>query len=101
MRRVCHRPTGICGRLNNDLPGTVLSRRRRITTVAPILAATEGDLLGARPVPQRCGRPTVRGPLPHSELHLLEDAGHHVQADEPERVAELITAEWHQETRPG
>jgi haloalkane dehalogenase len=25
--------------------------------------------------------------FPHSELHLLPDAGHYVQVDEPQRVA--------------
>ena len=28
--------------------------------------------------------------FPHSELHLLDGAGHYVQVDQPERVADLI-----------
>ena len=28
--------------------------------------------------------------FPHSELHLLDCAGHYVQVDQPQRVADLI-----------
>jgi haloalkane dehalogenase len=31
--------------------------------------------------------------FPDSELHLLDDAGHYVQVDQPERVAALIMGE--------
>jgi pimeloyl-ACP methyl ester carboxylesterase len=30
--------------------------------------------------------------FPSSELHLLDDAGHFVQVDQPRRVADLIAA---------
>lgn len=31
--------------------------------------------------------------FPNSELHLLDGAGHYVQVDQPEEVADLIAAE--------
>jgi len=31
--------------------------------------------------------------FPHSELHLLDGAGHYVQVGQPERVADLIAGE--------
>lgn len=31
--------------------------------------------------------------FPHSQLHLLTEAGHYVQVDEPDQVAHLIVAE--------
>jgi pimeloyl-ACP methyl ester carboxylesterase len=31
--------------------------------------------------------------FPNSQLHLLDDAGHYVQVDQPERVAALIVGE--------
>ena len=40
------------------------------------------------------------GLFPNSELHLLDNAGHYVQVDEPAQVADLIAAEWHQATEP-
>jgi len=30
--------------------------------------------------------------FPHSEVHLIPDAGHYVQVDAPQRVADLILA---------
>jgi pimeloyl-ACP methyl ester carboxylesterase len=37
--------------------------------------------------------------FPNSELHLLADAGHYVQVDEPGRVADLILSESHHATK--
>jgi pimeloyl-ACP methyl ester carboxylesterase len=41
------------------------------------------------------------GLFPQSELHLLEDAGHYVQVDAPERVADLMLRESRHATHPG
>lgn len=87
-------------RLNEDLLGTVLARRRRIGELrrfdAPVRVA-----FGARDryLNVRVAR-SFAALFPHSELHLLENAGHYVQVDEPDRVASLILAEWHHKTRP-
>src|SRR4029450_4937030 len=45
-------------RLNNDLLGTVLTRRRRIPPLRP---SGKGDLRVARPVSHPSGRQTIRG----------------------------------------
>jgi pimeloyl-ACP methyl ester carboxylesterase len=88
-------------RLNEDLLGTVLTRRRRIgglrrfePPVRVVFGARDRYLNAS--VARR-----FAALFPHSELHLLEGAGHYVQVDEPERVAELVLAEWHHETRAG
>ena len=77
-------------RLNDDLLGAVLARRRRI-----------GDLRRFRP-PVRVifgARDRYLNPhvarnfaalFPHSELHLIDGAGHYVQVDQPQQVADLI-----------
>jgi len=80
-------------RLNEDLLGTVLSRRRRIPDLrrfsqpVRVIFGARDRYLNAR-VARR-----FAALFPNSELHLLENAGHYVQVDEPERVAHLITAE--------
>jgi pimeloyl-ACP methyl ester carboxylesterase len=80
-------------RLNNDLLGTVLSRRRRIPELRRFSPPVR-VIFGARDryLNAAVGR-RLAALFPHSELHLLENAGHYVQVDEPERVADLITAE--------
>ena len=79
-------------RLNDDLLGTVLSRRRRI----PELRRFEPPvrvIFGAR---DRYLNPRVAGQFaalfPHSELHLIDGAGHYVQVDQPKQVADLVLA---------
>jgi pimeloyl-ACP methyl ester carboxylesterase len=80
-------------RLNDDLLTAVGARRRRI-----------GDLRRfSRPVRVIFGvRDRYLNPrvarnfaalFPDCELHLLDSAGHYVQVDEPERVANLIAGE--------
>jgi haloalkane dehalogenase len=82
-------------RLNDDLLGTVLSRRRRVKDLRSfdppvrVIFGARDRYLNAR-VAQR-----FDALFANSELHLLADAGHYVQVDEPARVADLITAEWH------
>jgi len=88
-------------RLNDDLLGTVLTRRRRLPDLRRFDPPVR-VIFGAR---DRYLNPRVArrfaALFPHSELHLLENAGHYVQVDQPRRVADLITAEWHHATNPG
>lgn len=80
-------------RLNEDLLGTVLDRRRRLpelrrfTPPVRVVFGARDRYLNAR-VARR-----FAALFPGGELHLLGDAGHYVQVDEPARVAELILAE--------
>ena len=80
-------------RLNDDLLGTVLTRRRRIPQLRRFARPVQ-IIFGAR---DRSLNPRVARNLaalfPRSELHLLDDAGHFVQVDEPQRVADLILGE--------
>jgi pimeloyl-ACP methyl ester carboxylesterase len=81
-------------RLNDDLLGTVLDHRRRIGELRSF-APWVRIIFGER---DRYLNPAVArefaGLFPNCELHLLADAGHYVQVDQPARVAELITTEW-------
>ena len=80
-------------RLNDDLLGTVLARRRRIPQMRRF-ARPVRIIFGAR---DRSLNPRVArnfaALFPHSDLHLLEGAGHFVQVDQPQQVADLIAAE--------
>jgi pimeloyl-ACP methyl ester carboxylesterase len=88
-------------RLNDDLLGAVLSRRRRIGELrrfAPpvrVIFGARDRYLNAR-VARR-----FADLFPHSDLHLLGDAGHYVQVDQPQRVADLILAGWDRATNAG
>ncbi len=79
-------------RLNDDLLGAVLSRRRRTGDMRRF-ARPVRIIFGAR---DRSLNPKVArrfaALFPGSDLHLLANAGHFVQVDEPERVADLILA---------
>jgi pimeloyl-ACP methyl ester carboxylesterase len=79
-------------RLNDDLLGTVLGRRRRIALLRGF-ARPVRVIFGARDryLNARVAR-RFAALFPDSELHLLADGGHYVQVDEPARVAELILA---------
>ena len=77
-------------RLNEDLLPTVLNRRSRVTQLRqfdPPVRIIFGAL-------DRYLNPKVAllfaTLFPNSELHLIDHAGHYVQVDKPERVAELI-----------
>jgi pimeloyl-ACP methyl ester carboxylesterase len=80
-------------RLNDDLLGAVLSRRRRVPDLRRF-APPVRVVFGAR---DRYLNPRVArrfaALFPHSELHLLDHGGHYVQVDEPGRVADLILAD--------
>jgi haloalkane dehalogenase len=88
-------------RLNDDLLGTVLSRLRRVgvlrrfTPPVRVVFGAQDRYLNAR-VARR-----FAALFPRSELHLLPDAGHYVQVDQPEQVAGLVLAEWHHATNAG
>jgi pimeloyl-ACP methyl ester carboxylesterase len=77
-------------RLNNDLLGTVLTRRRRIPELRRF-APPVRVIFGSR---DRYLNPRVARQFaevfPNSQLHLLDHAGHYVQVDQPEQVANLI-----------
>ena len=80
-------------RLNDDLLGTVLARRRRIPELRRF-APPVRVIFGAR---DRALNPRVAknfaALFPNSELHLLDGAGHFVQVDQPQQVADLIAGE--------
>jgi pimeloyl-ACP methyl ester carboxylesterase len=77
-------------RLNDDLLGTVLTRRRRIPELRRF-APSVLVIFGSR---DRYLNPRVARQFaelfPNSQVHLLDDAGHYVQVDRPEQVANLI-----------
>lgn len=79
-------------RLNDDLMGAALARRRRLGAFRRFPRPVR-VIFGARD-PYHTVRVARRfaALFPVSELHLLADAGHYVQVDEPARVAELIVA---------
>jgi len=79
-------------RLNDDLLGTVFSRRRRIAELRRF-APPVRVIFGARDryLNVRVAR-RFAALFPNSELHLLADGGHYVQVDEPARVAKLMLA---------
>src|SRR6266699_3913768 len=80
-------------RLNDDLLGAVFTRRRRIPELRRFARPVQ-IIFGSR---DRSLNPRVARNLaalfPRSELHLLDDAGHFVQVDQPQQVADLIAAE--------
>jgi haloalkane dehalogenase len=77
-------------RLNNDLLTAVLTRRRRVPDLRRFVPPVK-VIFGAR---DRYLNPRVAkqfaGLFPHAELHLLDGAGHYVQVDRPQQVADLI-----------
>jgi pimeloyl-ACP methyl ester carboxylesterase len=77
-------------RLNDDLLGAVFTRRRRIPELR-CFGRPVRVVFGAR---DRYLNPRVArnfaALFPHSELHLLDGAGHFVQVDQPQQVAGLI-----------
>ncbi len=79
-------------RLNDDLLGTVITRRRPISQPRCFEPPVR-VIFGIR---DRYLNPRVAKQLaalfPNSELHLLDGAGHYVQVDQPRQVADLIVA---------
>jgi pimeloyl-ACP methyl ester carboxylesterase len=78
-------------RLNDDLLTTVATRRRRLAELRRFPRPVR-VIFGARDryLNTRVAR-QLAALFPHSDLHLLDRAGHYVQVDQPARVAELIT----------
>jgi haloalkane dehalogenase len=77
-------------RLNEDLLPTVLRRRARVPQMRQFEPPVR-IVFGAR---DRYLNPKVALQFaelfPNSDLHLIQNAGHYVQVDEPEKVADLI-----------
>jgi len=80
-------------RLNDDLLGAVLTRRRRIPEMRRFTRPVR-IIFGAR---DRTLNPRIAANFaalfPRSDLHLLDDAGHFVQVDQPQQVADLIVGD--------
>jgi haloalkane dehalogenase len=80
-------------RLNDDLLTSAFNHRRRIGDMRRFGPPVR-VIFGAR---DRYLNPRVARNFaelfPRSELHLLDGAGHYVQVDQPERVADLIAGE--------
>jgi haloalkane dehalogenase len=76
-------------RLNDDLLTTVLTRRRRIpqlrrfTPPVRVIFGADDRYLNPRVAKNFAAL------FPNSRLHLLNHAGHYVQVDQPQQVAEL------------
>jgi haloalkane dehalogenase len=79
--------------LNDDLLTAVGGRRRRISDMRRFSPPVR-VIFGAR---DRYLNPRVArsfaSVFPNSDLHLLDNAGHYVQVDQPKRVADLILGE--------
>jgi pimeloyl-ACP methyl ester carboxylesterase len=77
-------------RLNDDLLGTVLTQRRRIPQLRRFTRPVR-IIFGTR---DRTLNPRVARNFaelfPRTDLHLLDGAGHFVQVDQPQEVADLI-----------
>lgn len=76
-------------RLNDDLIGTVPTRRRipelrRFGRPVRVIFGARDRYLNPQVARQFAAL------LPHAELHLLDGAGHYVQVDRPQQVADLI-----------
>ncbi|GAA1853706.1 alpha/beta fold hydrolase [Asanoa iriomotensis] len=78
-------------RLNQDLFGTLLRRRRRVADLRRFTPPVR-VVFGAR---DRALNPRVAhsfaNEFPNTDLHLLPGARHYVQVDEPERVGALVS----------
>lgn len=80
-------------RLNDDLLGTVLTRRRRIPQLrrfgqpVRVIFGAEDRYLNPRVARNFAAL------FPDSALRLLDGAGHYVQVDKPQQVADLIVSE--------
>ncbi len=77
-------------RLNDDLVGTVLSRRRKLPAVHRFPRPVRVVFGAADPYLNPRVARRFAEMFPHSELFLLPTARHYVQIDEPEEVARLI-----------
>lgn len=76
--------------LNTDLPGTLLSRRRMISTLRSFARPVRIIFGAADPYLNPHVAKRFHHLFPTSELFLLPTARHYVQIDEPETVARLI-----------
>ena len=79
-------------RLNDDLLGTVFTRRLRSSRLRGFDRPVRIVFGDADPYLNRRVARRLHRLFPTSDLHLLATARHYVQVDEPERVAELISS---------
>ncbi|TQM46046.1 alpha/beta fold hydrolase [Pseudonocardia cypriaca] len=79
-------------RLNDDLLGTVVSRRLRSGRLRDFDRPVRIVFGAADPYLNRRVAKRLHRLFPTSELHLLPTARHYVQVDEPQRVADLISS---------
>jgi pimeloyl-ACP methyl ester carboxylesterase len=79
-------------RLNDDLLGTVVSRRLRSGRLRDFERPVRIVFGAADPYLNRRVAKRLHRLFPTSELHLLPTARHYVQVDEPQRVADLISS---------
>lgn len=79
-------------RLNDDLLGTVVSRRLRSGRLRDFDRPVRIVFGAADPYLNRRVAKRLHRLFPTSELHLLPTARHYVQVDEPRRVADLISS---------
>jgi pimeloyl-ACP methyl ester carboxylesterase len=79
-------------RLNDDLLGTVISRRLRSGRLRDFDRPVRIVFGAADPYLNRRVAKRLHRLFPTSELHLLPTARHYVQVDEPQRVADLISS---------
>jgi len=76
--------------LNNDLLGTVISRRRMIPAMRGFSRPVRIIFGAADPYLNIGVAKRFHQLFPNSELFLLPDARHYVQVDQPEKVASLV-----------
>ncbi len=55
-----------------------------------LLAGAEDNMTPSNPAPSGCGFSTVEKVIPGAELHVLDDCGHYLVLEQPERATELI-----------
>ena len=55
-----------------------------------LLAGAEDNMTPFNPAPSGCGFSTVEKVIPGADLHVLEDCGHYLVLEQPERATELI-----------
>lgn len=60
--------------------------------VAPtlLLAGAEDNMTPFNPAPSGCGFATIERVIPGAELHVLDDCGHYLVLEQPERATQLI-----------
>lgn len=55
-----------------------------------LLAGAEDNMTPFNPAPSGCGFATIEKVIPGAELHVLEDCGHYLVLEQPQRATQLI-----------